>query len=811
MQHEMADPARTIADVPVVAVDRATIELWVRALTSAADAAREMRRQAGLRAWSPGEDAALRHDEDERSAQPPPVRPLSPEERDQWRDLAETADVQAISNTTTHNELHVRTGAVGERWVLEAEVVRPSAETIAQVSVSCETEEVAQQLVTELVEAGADPAPLLRLAVQATERAERHAQTAGIEREDLDTRLARTRRAISEQWSPALATRVTADPAFEALAERLHQLEDRGVPMATALGRLNQRDLSSSRVRNPAALAEWMCENLLQGIEVNASDHGANDVSSQNPISAPSDFPVAARPVPPGATEQAWSRAILEDRIWPVLRSTFSAEQLTTLQAARGYDQLIDQLVAKQTSGWKLSELLDSSPVERVMHADDPARYLGAIVARRAEHTGAPGRTGTDRTRMRGLITQAFPDDLASRVLDCSAWPFLAKRMAGVGSDEAVVQQLSQLPLDRIVTARKPAAYAAELLKRAQAAGHGEPPRRPQPGARMTNRGDAIDRSTLDDLAPTPSPAKSWASRQGHNRQPPATEQLSPIRQAQLLLAASQADRDGRLDSDAARRFEQQHPGAASADWVADVLTERGILRGTQPGQASPRPVTKYGQLDAAATLGLPDSPLYAAAAVVADFVPPMPGVEPSVGEWTLAKRMAVPDATDLESVMATLERHGAVSPPTGLMGARRPLTTPETLPDLLRRLADELTPKINGDADAAADRHAVDQHLEAAGDAERHAANDRVTDAASAGRESDTPHDTEHARLDDNLAAAERAQAAERHGSAAAAALRGSVTCTPTQPAAVSPAVKTPRVPAKPAPQPPVRQGRRR
>lgn len=538
----MTEPAPT-DDLPVMRIDSARLESWTRLATEISLIVKEARKEMGRKAFSEAEQNALDHDRSELSAIEPSVRPLTPEETLQWRQRGHhDAEQRTTTDPSAEHGLRVRVGPMpNQRWAMDADIHRldpdgrPIGDPVASVIVSCATEQTAREVADELLSTGADPDAVTRIATHTTDRAARQAAAAPEVTESVPARTTRTREAIRAAWRPELAERVLASSGFDALATRLHQLEERGATMTDVLGRLSQRSLLAPTVRDPARLAAWMCDSLLTVIDgevitTPTQTSTTAQTTAQTPASAtprpspsprpsprprPRDAgdgsPAQAAAPPAGSVERDWQQAVAEDTVWPALRAALPEQLCHTLRSSPGYERLVTDLAAKTGAGWSPQELLARLPTEKISQADDPARYLTAVLANRAQHSPPP-RTGVDKHAMATVVREAFPPELATQVLRCPAWPALANRMAHAEAtirpgDPSLTEMLRAMPADPIGAARKPAAYTAELLHRHVLARHGEPdqPRasaHSATAARPLDPSSAIDRIALDDAGP---------------------------------------------------------------------------------------------------------------------------------------------------------------------------------------------------------------------------------------------------------------------------------------------------------------------
>lgn len=456
-------------DLPVMAPDRAQVETWLRVLTLGSELLRGARIDMKLDAFSEAEQAAVDHDRVERSALDPGVIPMTDLEQQLWRETSGRAEEHRVTDPA--GAVRVRVGPLRDgRWAMDATITPLAGDPTptSTVAVSCQTEQLAREIADEVLAIGPDPDVLDRLARHATQRGARHTDATSQVREPEHDRLTRTRAAIRQAWSPALAERVIAAQGFPTLAARLHELEERGDALPDVLGRISQAQLSGPTVRDPARLAGWLCQKLTV-VEGQVSPDTTPPATPQT-RHAPEPSPTEAAMT---AAEQRWRHTAAEDIVWPALRDALPEQLHDTLRASSGYDHLVDDLCAKQATGWSLETLLTQLPTDKITEAGDPARYLSAIISNRAAQT-TPARAGIDKVAMAAIVRDALPAEVATRVLDCPAWPALAKTMAqstshqpapGVAIGQPPLREiLAGMPLDAIGRARKPAAYTAKLL-----------------------------------------------------------------------------------------------------------------------------------------------------------------------------------------------------------------------------------------------------------------------------------------------------------------------------------------------------------
>ena len=732
-------------DLPVMRIDNTRLESWARHLVTASGLVREVREQLGRRRFSDAEETALDHDQTARSATAATVRPLTDTETRQWQTEAARAEQHTATDPAADRGLRVRVGPIADgRWAMDADIHRlspdghPVGDPLAAVAISCATEHTARELADELLTAGPDLDAVARIAAHSSARAARQAAAAGEVREPAAARLTRTREAIRHAWRPELAERVLASEAFPALAARLHQLEERGATMPEVLGRLSQPSLLGPKVRDPAKLAVWMCDNLLTVIdgELLADPEPARPTPTPRPRQSPAPSPGGAAPTAPttadttetgppeGAVERDWRRAIAEDTVWPALRAALPEPLCHTLRGSRGYDPLVDALTAKHDTGWSLDALLAQLPTEKISQADDPARYLAGVLQRRARQS-APPRSGVDKMAMSRMVRDGLPPELAEQVLHCAAWPALAKRMAHAQTtirrgDPSVTEMLRRLPHAAISNARTPAAYTAQLLTRNLAARHGQRPAprtahepgTPPPVGEL-DPSSAIDRIALDDAPARASATTSVAA------QPPSPDRPTA---AQVMRAAEMVVNQPSSANE--RAFESLGLYGLAGCTVMDSLEALGVVSPAPPYRS-----TKYDSWDRSPTRDV----------------------------------LIGPDQLDqLRRTVTERSTHHTNGKPTP-----RPAVTAG--PDLGAAASHQ---QASDDATRIADRD------------ERAAGYEHLTAGPDTSGQDIGGQDADGlARLDDNLAAGARATAAEEADAAVAAALRAATVLTPPTP----------------------------
>ena len=194
---------------------------------------------------------------------------------------------------------------------------------------------------------------------------------------------------------------------------------------------------------------------------------------------------------------------------------------------------------------------------------------------------------------MADLVRTAMPDTVADKVVDCRAWPALARRL-GAWTDEGlpVADLLAGLPAGRVFQARTPAAYTAHLMD-LKVAAH-------RTGARAEHRA-----RTRVDTASRPSPAEASA---GRSAGPAAAADAADTRGSDA--AGSDAAGSDAAGSDAAgpgrsartspdgRRLPEStaaDPAAVLDDEDLDLFDDLDGLRPDQRERPSPGASDAYG------------------------------------------------------------------------------------------------------------------------------------------------------------------------------------------------------------------------
>lgn len=524
------------ADVPVLGLGREQSQLWTQALMGLAGVVRQRRLELGRRAWNRAEDAARGHDQLVAAADPP-VRTMTDQERSQFERQVRgeepwgAGEPERRDGVTPGGAVSVTFGPADPfgAWGLEA-VARPVGDQDAfRTVVRCADEATARALADDLMAGGPEKVARLHgFASMAADRA-RAAQQEVTETEQ--QRLARAAAAVREVWPAELADAVieptaaqrrkgeTVNPAFGALAWRLAQMEAHGVSMTTALAEVGAARLMDRDVHNPAALAEYLVEQMLPTDELIDLDLRADTERSADRPAAEPLRPERARPANADAIEDALKKALPGD-------------VLAKVRDARGYDKLLDGVNEQMEKGRSADALLARLPVGRITHAGDPASYLAAIVRQRGNIAERPPVAG-GRASMASLIEESLPRATAEKVVGCSAWPRLAKRLADWQNEGVPVTELiGSLPTTPVDSARLPAAFAASLLNsRVQR-------------YRATQRDDTAG---VNDAEP---PSRTPAGQPGHDREP--THQQTPQDSAHHIEASADLGWTEQLDESSA-------------------------------------------------------------------------------------------------------------------------------------------------------------------------------------------------------------------------------------------------------------------
>jgi hypothetical protein len=472
-----------------MALDGRHLQTLPQVALTLSDVLRRRRETEGRRAWSDAEEAARRHDESEALAEPS-VRLINADERQEWdRRVGEHTGQTSDRETES---LSVRIGPlIDSRWAVHAELrpTSPDDPTQAQsVHVSCESQETAQRLADQLVAAGPDRELLRRIGAAATSATQRYETASRALHEPEEQRLARAAsavRALAEEghWSAELAQRGVTSEAFGALAYRLSELEvERGEAMQTVLGEISQRRLTAHWVRDPAALAShFVVQRMANPLVVEGEtvesppaarrEHsgGAND-----PADREAQERAAARRAEREASvaQRSAAHAEADAVIGPALNRNLPQEVCDALRQSRSYEWLVETLYQQHSQGVKVEEtLLNKLPAMKIREANDPARYLHGVVRKRAETQRAMTERAAELEPARTLVREAFEGATAQRIIECPAFPRLAKQIAEIqqqtGSQPGrvdVAKVLAILPAQSIHDARKPAAYTRYLL-----------------------------------------------------------------------------------------------------------------------------------------------------------------------------------------------------------------------------------------------------------------------------------------------------------------------------------------------------------
>jgi hypothetical protein len=501
------------AEVPVLGLGRDQTQLWTQALMGLAGVVRQRRLELGRRAWNRGEDAAREHDQLAAAADPP-VRTMTDQERAQFERRMRgeepwgAGEPEHRDGVTPGGAVSVTFGPADSfgAWGLAA-LARPAGDqSPVRTVVRCADEATARALADDLMAGGPEKVARLHgFAGLAADRAH-SAQREGVDTEQ--QRLVRAAAAVREVWPGGLADAVieptaaqrrtgqTLNPAFGALAWRLAQMETHGVSMTTVLAEVEVARLIEPDVHNPAALAAHLIEQMLPNDEPIDLDLRAEAEHQAARSAAGPLRPDGARPVHVQAIEEALEKALPGD-------------VLARVQGARGYDKLLDGINAQIDNGRAVDGLMARLPLGRISNAIDPASYLAAIVRQRGNLTERPP-VAVGRVSMAAVVEESLPRATAEKVVGCSAWPRLAKRLADWQNEGVPVSELiGSLPTTQVDSARRPAAFATALLNsrvqnyratRDDTAGatDAQPPSR-APAGQPGREGEPALRQTLDD------------------------------------------------------------------------------------------------------------------------------------------------------------------------------------------------------------------------------------------------------------------------------------------------------------------------
>jgi hypothetical protein len=99
-----------------------------------------------------------------------------------------------------------------------------------------------------------------------------------------------------------------------------------------------------------------------------------------------------------------------------------------------------------------------------VLAADDPGRYFAGVLKGRAEHL-RPSPTGVDQAAMAALVRRSLEQPVADKVVNCRAWPGLAKHLEDWQQQGMPVGvMLESLPVWNIAGHSRPAMYTRNLM-----------------------------------------------------------------------------------------------------------------------------------------------------------------------------------------------------------------------------------------------------------------------------------------------------------------------------------------------------------
>lgn len=475
-------------EVPILGIGREQAQAWTQAVLAIGSALRQRRLEVGRLAWSEERDASRRADLLARLADPP-VRTMTEEERRSW-EFRRVGDPELGARPAKDMEVRRATSesggwvdvtvgplvaeSVSGAWGLTVDAFDNTAgegEQTVSATIRCADELTAKRLADDLLRRGTDAVE--RLHGFATLAAQRAESAAGEFTEPEPLRLARTAAAVREAWAghegladqainPTTAQRAKGEqwnPAFGALAWRLHELEERGYAMVDVLRSIEVGRLAQSDVRNVAAFAEYMVEEMTPSMPI-------VDLGPVLAAGSGSESGAAADPQPdrwPG--QSARSAQTQEATILPLLTGALPEDLLGRIRESRYYPQLREDLYSRHERGRDVAELLARLPVEKISEAGDPAAYLRAIVARRSQDRHMPVKTGVDRSSMAELLERGFPRELAGRVVASPRWPGLARRLAEWNAEQLPVQaMLETLSHDWIMAREDPAECTLQLM-----------------------------------------------------------------------------------------------------------------------------------------------------------------------------------------------------------------------------------------------------------------------------------------------------------------------------------------------------------
>jgi hypothetical protein len=507
-------------EVPALELDagtKAALQEWRRTLGEAARdarrelavAAREQRRRRERVAWSKAKAAEREYEKLQRRADPA-VRAMTVHEQAAWAQRHQRPDRDPAAAYIRRANLPTGTFSVTvepwlQRWGLHAHGTTPDGRVV-EALVSCADQAVATGLANAVAEKGVHAVG--RLQDYAVRSAELAAAARSELRETNEQQLARTAVAVHEVWSgplaeaitgaPAPGYNLTTNPAFEALARHLLELDERGYTPADVLRSIDPERLRGPTVKNPAALAASFVKKQQERLSpINLDGPGTGTGAAGRAAPGPDDVEIEA-----------------ETAVDDILASSLSSDDLRALRAD---DDVRRTVQALYSEGLWVEGLLRDLPVEKVLAADHPGRYLAGVAEGRAEHL-RPSPTGVDQGAMAALVRGSLEQPVADKVVNCRAWPGLAKHLEGWQQQGMPVGvMLESLPVSDIDRHSRPATYTRNLMYEKvdeyrawmDASGRGTAARRP---AAAADRRAGIARPRRGGPGP-PRPERRAASR----------------------------------------------------------------------------------------------------------------------------------------------------------------------------------------------------------------------------------------------------------------------------------------------------------
>jgi hypothetical protein len=411
-----------------------------------AELLRERRYERERAAWSEATTAEREYEQLERQANPT-VRAMTAQEREAWAQRHQRPDRDPAAAYS--RRAHLPTGSIsvtaeqcGQRWGLEARGITPDGRSF-EALVSCADRAIATQLANDVAEKGADAVGRLQAyAVRVAERAEAARSQL---RETDEQLLARMAAAVHEVWPGPLAEAVTGSPAIGALAWHLRALEDRGYIPVDVLRSLDDGRLRGPTVRDPAALAASFVKEQQERLPpINLDGPGTGREAGRRDATGPDDEEIEV------------ATAVDE-----ILAAAFASDDLRALRSNEDVRRTVQALY---NEGLRMETLLNNLPVEKVLAADTPGHYLVGVLEGRAEHL-RPSPTGVDQAAMAALVRRSLEQPVADKVVNCRAWPGLAKHLEDWQQRGMPVGvMLESLPVWNIDRHSRPAMYTRNLM-----------------------------------------------------------------------------------------------------------------------------------------------------------------------------------------------------------------------------------------------------------------------------------------------------------------------------------------------------------